>query len=328
MNLDIKVSVIVPCYNGEEYIKKCLDSLCSQTYEENYEIIVVNDGSKDSSKEILDAYESDKVHCFHRENHGVSLTRRFGAEQAKGNLLMFVDVDDYVRPDYIEKMVQHRTEGYMPFCTCLMVYKDKEKIDTCVDAGKYDYETAIEMLVNAKLMATYWRTIFEKEKFLSIPMNTLKYCEDVVFIMEYLTKFNMGINLFHDPIYVYNCANVNSATSNFYTVKYMDSFLRIPFLIENVFSNSKGLIDVDKYLSIELVLSMIRSFRIVDYRSFKNIFNDKKYSNFRKIKLSSCNRWPHKIYFACFKMRFYLPIFISEHTLKRGKNKRKKVQYE
>lgn len=324
----MSVSVIVPVYNGAEYIDKCLSSLLNQKTNIDYEIIVVNDGSKDESRKILDSYESDKLRCFHRENHGVSLTRRFGAEQAKGEFLMFVDVDDYVRQDYIEKMLENATEGYMPFCTCLMEYKDRKKIDTSVASGKYNYEESIDMIVNAKLMATYWRTLFEKEKFLSIEMNTLKYCEDVVFIMEYLTKFNMGINLFHEPVYFYNCTNVNSATSNFYTVKYVDSFLRIPFLVEKIFSNSKGKINVDKYLSIELVLSMIRSFRIVDYKSFKAIFNDNKYNKFRSIKLKSCDRWPHKIYFLFFKIKFYLPIFMVEYTLKRNKNRRKKVKYD
>jgi len=325
---NIVVSVIIPCYNGEKYIQKCVDSLLHQDYDKGYEVIVVNDGSKDGTKDILDSFTDSKVVCFHNENRGVAITRRFGAENARGKYLMFVDADDWVSTNYISKMVSQVSDNYIPFCRFRKMYKDREEDISLVAPGKYPYAQTLNLIVNAKMMATYWRTIFEKEKFLSIEMNTLKYCEDAVYIMEYLSKYELGVNLLEDVLYFYNLYNENSATNNFYTIKYLDSFLRIPFLLEKVFYERRDIIDYQKHLSIVIVLSMTRSFRIVDYKSFKRIFNDSKYDVYRKIPLNKCDRYPHKVYFMFFKMKFYLPIYFIEYLFRRDKNKRKKTKYE
>lgn len=102
-----KVSIIVPVYNGEQYIEGCLDSILRQTYS-NIEIICVNDGSTDMSQHILDDYSSrypKHVFVYHQENEGIGNTRNRGIKEASGKYLMFADNDDTLEPDYVEKMV-------------------------------------------------------------------------------------------------------------------------------------------------------------------------------------------------------------------------------
>lgn len=100
------VSIIVPVYNIEAYIEKCLQSILSQTYQ-NIEIIIIDDGSTDGSGKICDDFQKidSRIKVYHRDNFGLSATRNFGIKKSKGNLIAFIDGDDSVEPEYIERLV-------------------------------------------------------------------------------------------------------------------------------------------------------------------------------------------------------------------------------
>jgi glycosyltransferase involved in cell wall biosynthesis len=105
-NVPSKVSIIVPVYNVENYLAKCLNSLIDQTHQ-NIEILVVNDGSKDNSEKIIQDYAQkypEKIKPFNKENGGLSDARNFGIDQATGDYIGFVDSDDYVTPTMFEEM--------------------------------------------------------------------------------------------------------------------------------------------------------------------------------------------------------------------------------
>lgn len=100
-----KVSIIVPVYNTGKYIKKCIESLLNQTHK-NLEIILINDGSKDNSEEIILSYKDSRIKYIAKENEGIGKTRNLGIEVASGDYLMFIDSDDYIREDCVEKFLQ------------------------------------------------------------------------------------------------------------------------------------------------------------------------------------------------------------------------------
>lgn len=106
MNNDL-ISVIVPVYNDDKYVAQALDSIVSQTYR-NLEILVVVDGSKDSSPAICDRYaaEDERVKVFHRENAGVAASRQFGVDNCQGTYFVTIDADDYVAADFVEKLYE------------------------------------------------------------------------------------------------------------------------------------------------------------------------------------------------------------------------------
>ena len=119
-NVPSKVSVIVPVYNVENYLAKCLDSLVRQTYQ-NIEILVVNDGSKDHSEHVIQEYAQkypEKIKSFIKENGGLSDARNFGIDHATGDYLGFVDSDDYVEPSMFEEMVHlaEKNQSKMVIC--------------------------------------------------------------------------------------------------------------------------------------------------------------------------------------------------------------------
>ena len=99
----IDVSVIVPVYNVEKYVARCLESLVNQQCDCSYEIIIINDGTKDNSMEIVNDYAAhyDFIHVYAQKNSGVSVARNNGIAKARGKYVMFVDSDDYVAPSYI-----------------------------------------------------------------------------------------------------------------------------------------------------------------------------------------------------------------------------------
>ena len=102
-----RVSIVVPVYNVQEYLKRCVDSILAQTYE-NMEIILVDDGSKDSSGQICDSYaeKDNRIRVIHKENGGSNSARLAGVRAAMCEYICFVDSDDWIEPVMIEKMME------------------------------------------------------------------------------------------------------------------------------------------------------------------------------------------------------------------------------
>lgn len=189
-----KVSVIVPVYNVEKYLKKCLDSLINQTIQD-IEIIVVNDGSKDNSEEIIKEYEKnnpEKIVYLKKENGGLSDARNYGIPYAKGEYIAFLDSDDYVELDMYEKMYElaKKENSDMVECDFYWEYPNKTKIDIGII-----YSNQKEMLQKARVVA--WnklikRSIIEESK-VQFPKG-YRY-EDVEFtykLIPYLNKVSFA----------------------------------------------------------------------------------------------------------------------------------------
>ena len=99
------ISIVVPIYNAEKYLNKCLDSLINQTKKE-LEFILINDGSTDNSEKIITSYHDKRIKYFKNKNQGIGKTRNFGIEKATGKYLMFLDSDDYLAEETCELLYQ------------------------------------------------------------------------------------------------------------------------------------------------------------------------------------------------------------------------------
>lgn len=120
MENNLKVSIIIPVYNSEKYIKKCIDSVLNQSYT-NIEIIIINDGSKDNSDKILKEFEKkyhEKINYIVQENMGVAKTRNKGIKIATGDYIAFIDNDDYIEKDYIQTLVENSKNGFYDIVFC------------------------------------------------------------------------------------------------------------------------------------------------------------------------------------------------------------------
>lgn len=176
-----KVSVIVPVYNTEKYIKKCLDSLVNQTMK-NTEIIVINDGSNDHSEEIIKEYENEypeMIKYYKKENGGLSSARNYGVEKANGKYIAFVDSDDYIDKELFLNLEGHieKNIDLIKFKT-IKKYKDGklEKIsgptfDECSGEEAFNELYSKDILIEPAWLYLYRREFWKK--------NNFKYAENL-----------------------------------------------------------------------------------------------------------------------------------------------------
>ena len=127
----VKFSIIVPVYNVEMYLGACLDSILNQSYKD-FEVIVVNDGTKDNSQDIIDEYvkKDDRIRGFKKKNGGLSDARNFGVGKAKGDYLLFVDSDDDINPlllENINKEIEKNDPELIRFQIVKVTEEEKEE---------------------------------------------------------------------------------------------------------------------------------------------------------------------------------------------------------
>lgn len=208
------VSVIVPIYNVENYVKKCLDSLAAQTLED-VEFILIDDGSTDSSGKIADQYSSDpRFHVFHTENRGLSAARNYGIDQSHGEYIMLVDGDDWVVPGFCRIPFIAAIENDADLVVFRSFIERKGKIKKSKPkpnelSGTIDFPTTIEQIGNAA-----WGKMYKKDLFRDIRYPEGRVYEDIAttYKLEYAAKKIVCI-----PDRLYCHVYRNGSVSNTYT---------------------------------------------------------------------------------------------------------------
>lgn len=169
------VSIIVPLYNCEKYIKRCISSILLQTYD-NIEIIVVDDGSIDKGAQIVKSIQKKQgaIKYFYQENSGPGVARNKAIEKAEGKYLLFVDSDDYISSDYIEKLVDvaEKKAAELVIAGYTITYFDKRKKEKEVLPRKYEQHINEEWAyrISACCSRLYLKEFWDK--------NTLRFNED------------------------------------------------------------------------------------------------------------------------------------------------------
>ncbi len=166
-----KVSIIVPVYNVENYVEKCICSIISQTYK-NIEIIIINDGSTDNSKQICEKYASkdNRIKFFNKENEGLATTRNYGIEKASGEFILFVDSDDYIEKDAVEILLAKIKEKNLDVVIGNAIVEGSKKIKPYLIRKKSENEkvmSGIEYLIerNKKdyFCVCVWISMYKKQ---------------------------------------------------------------------------------------------------------------------------------------------------------------------
>lgn len=214
------ISVIVPVYNVQDYLPQCLDSISNQTYG-NIEVIIVNDGSTDESGAIAKAYcdKDDRFTYIAQKNQGLSAARNTGIDNAKGEYLAFVDSDDWLGEDYLEKLYNAIIMQNSDMAVCGFVVEDgsdstsSKNFDTSM---LYSKEAAMKCLSNIfqkedLLMVVAWNKLYRKELFKNIRYPVGKIHEDE-FIAHRLIDASENIIAVDDALYHYRVRD-NSITS-------------------------------------------------------------------------------------------------------------------
>lgn len=203
------VSVIVPVYNVERFLPQCIKSIINQRYR-NLEIILIDDGSTDSSGEICDFYETKdkRVRSFHKKNGGLSDARNYGIRKSTGTFLAFVDSDDFVHHSYIEKMMQIMGKALCDIVQCSYerVYEDGRRACCPLYSLITDGEKIQYKLYDKKYMPepfdVAWNKLYRRQLFYNIAYPVGRLHEDMATTYKILYQANK-IAVIPDILYYY-----------------------------------------------------------------------------------------------------------------------------
>lgn len=196
-----KISVIIPVYNVERYLEQCLNSVVNQTYE-NIEVLIINDGTKDNSQEIIDLYKSrypNKIYSFIKENGGLSDARNYGINKATGDYITFIDSDDYIDNTMIEKLYNKikLDNADISACECYFKYETKMKrVGLNID----DNENIKNVMI--KLFPSAWAKLYKKDIFIHNNFKKGIWFEDVEFLMRVYPTISK-VAVVREPLYYY-----------------------------------------------------------------------------------------------------------------------------
>lgn len=203
------ISIIVPVYNIEKYIERCILSILAQTYTD-FELLLINDGSTDSSLEICNKWEQkdQRIRLFSQKNSGVSSARNLGLDVALGEYICFIDGDDWIAPDCLEKMIIHMTEN-VDVIVCehqkitengVLIDKPSEKLNFF---GKRSQSEALhDIYHNQFYPRIIWGKLYRKELWQNIRFKHFAYTEDTLAMFEILNQIQ-SLYIISDPLYFY-----------------------------------------------------------------------------------------------------------------------------
>lgn len=254
------VSIIIPAYNCDQYIGKCIESILIQTYK-NIEIIVINDGSLDNTEVVVRKYiNNDKrIRYFNQKNSGPSIARNNGIEKARGQYLMFIDSDDVVSSIYVEKLLDKIENSNYSIVCCGYIDESKYGIVKLNDFWKNKEKLSKQEFLNcvcSGVGGVLWGKIFSADIILdnNIRMNPkLFMSEDLIFILEYC-KYSSSFGAINENLYYYNRLNDNSISSNI-NINYLENYI----LLINEIKSLLTYLNVDNNEINNIIISKIQA---------------------------------------------------------------------
>ena len=235
-----RISIIVPVYKAENVLAKCVDSVLAQTFAD-WELLLIDDGSPDGSGALCDDYagQDDRVRVFHKPNGGVSSARNLGMEEARGDLILFIDADDWIEPHTCETRLRALEEAGADSAGCahwnIQPGGEKWAESGALPAGVYDAgairKGIVDRLLGQRLgkpgevlNGFIWRFLFSRAIIIDHDIRfSGAYLEDELFLMEYFC-LAQKLAMVDEPLYYY-LQNPASVTRN-YLPDYMDTFRR------------------------------------------------------------------------------------------------------
>lgn len=219
----MKISIIVPIYNVEKYLCRCVDSILNQTFTD-YELILVDDGSPDRCGEICDEYakKDERVKVIHKENGGPSEARNMGIDIAKGEYIAFVDSDDWIHPRMYEILYNGIIQNNVKLSACAYNETDiKDNFKEITDST-FEIRKGKEFLITDNVAAVVvWNKLYHKSLFKNIRYPKGKIYEDEV--VAYKLLLDIGDIVYcNEQLYFY-FINENGITKSQYTLKRLDA---------------------------------------------------------------------------------------------------------
>ncbi len=294
-----KVSIIIACYNIEKYIKKCLDSIASQTYQ-NIEVLMVDDGSKDNTSVILKTYEKEdsRFKYLKKENGGLSDARNYGLKRASGDYICFIDGDDYIEQDYVELLLDSIKVNKSDISVCFFnrVYDKKIKLN----------KVGIENYNIIKHPAA-WNKMYKKSVFDEIEFKKGVWYEDLNFFGKIMLS-NPKLSIVDKPLY--NYIQNSSSIMHTYDKRIYQMYDVLEDIEEYSIKNNTNEINYDflEYINIYHVL-----IGTVYRTSFSEDFSKKDICNICNYVEKKYKNWYKNIYIKKMSFVFKSYLFFLHH---------------
>lgn len=256
------ISVIVAVYNIENYIEKCVISICNQTYR-NLEIILVDDGSTDSSGEICDklAGMDDRIKVIHQKNGGLVKCRKAGLQEAVGELIGFVDGDDYLEPDMYERMSLHMGQYHADLLHTGSIINGVKRIPkfvnieiTDANAEKYINQYVFDLNNEERILPSIWSKLFKRELIVKCYDRVPDECsmgEDMICLLYCMSGslrlVSMEEAFYH---YTYRPQSIMNHTTDDYYLKKINLITTIKKTVRELGTNNGISKEADMYLSL------------------------------------------------------------------------------
>lgn len=219
------ISVIVPIYNSEKYLNKCIRSILTQTYE-NFELILINDGSTDKSSQICDYFKNKdkRIKVINQHNKGQSIARNLGIKISEGEYISFVDADDYIEKDYLEYLFYliKKFDSDMSVCNTRDEYINGNFIDkSCEEECKLYPEGALEIMLYQKgFDVGPWAKLYKKNLFEKIKFPENKIYED--FYVSYRIVHKCNKVAYGKQAKYHYLHHINSTMTSMFSKKNLD----------------------------------------------------------------------------------------------------------
>lgn len=307
------VSIIIPVYNVEHYLSKCIDSIINQTYP-NIEVILIDDGSTDLSGKICDNYvEMDKrVSVTHKKNEGVSCARNDGIKKARGKYIFFIDSDDYLDVDAIEKMI-NETDYVDIVKIGYRVIKDEKIVKNFSDNGIFLNEEYVKKVLIGNIGGHSWGYLIKKNIIDNLFFDDKTSCmEDTIFITQCILRIDKikCINSsFYNHVINENGITCSNKKIEKNIIDYMYSIEKISECIQ------ERKIDIDENLSnkkLKIIESEVS--KVTSFYECKKILENEKIKKYimqiiKDIKIP--NRYKFFVYAIIHKNVFFMYIYCN-----------------
>ncbi len=296
------ISIIIPVYNAEPYLDQCIESVTSQIYKD-WECILINDGSKDSSGSICDKWSQrdQRIRVVHQLNKGVSVARNRGIKESKGEFIVFIDSDDWVEPNYLSDLIDNMIENIDIIISGNNQYKQNKKIITYKPTNKniieFSSNSTAAFIKNIELLygpySKLYRTKTIKKNNILFPED-YSLGEDLLFNFQYL-NYTQKIGYIPKANYNYRILNAGSLTSiyrdNTFDIHYHLYLARKSFFINKKIWNSIS----KRYLFNQLWGIIYDALFYKKNITYKNIKSILEIEDIKELRLWSkdfnCSKW-------------------------------------
>ena len=315
-----KISIIVPVYNVEAYLEKCVESILKQTYT-NLEILLVNDGSTDKSGELCDklALRDHRIRVIHKENGGLSDARNRGIDEASSNLIGFIDSDDYIDEDMYETLYRQMvaSKADLSMCGHYDVYHQiPEKQVAEIKTWELMPEEAIKMVMEAKILSvTAVNKLYKKALFEQLRFRIGKIAEDAFIMVDLIHQCSKVVATNEKKYYYVH--RENSITTQKFSLKFLNVIEAYEQNAKIISENYPDLYDVaimrlnwayfyvlDRLLVDNDFKDKVLEDRLISYlkKNKKSILMDSRFTRARKMSFLA----------LCLSRKLYLKILLAQ----------------